>query len=189
MAVTKVGTDARDDRYEVRLYNPVGGGRYKKVIRGKRAADLHEAQMRLQLEAGGVAIPGLRTITFEDLMEHVLAARPNLAPNTVRSYRNSPRLHLYPVTRPSSGHPVPSEPLATSHDPPPEAAGQRVGAAEAHVSSFPDGSRGPWGPGAGPRRPSWNRGWLTRSSPTSAAQSAGVARRRRRALGTHHSRT
>lgn len=95
MAVSKVSADARDDRYEVRLYNPLGG-RYKKVVRGKRAAERHEAEVRTVLAQGGMAAGPSRTVNVEELMEQILAAKPNLAPNTVRSYRNTLRLHLYP---------------------------------------------------------------------------------------------
>jgi integrase len=96
VAVSKVSDDARDDRYEVRLYNPLGG-RYKKVVRGKRAAERHELEVRAVLASGGMAAGPQRTVTVEELMEQILAARPNLSPNTLRSYRNSLRLHLYPA--------------------------------------------------------------------------------------------
>lgn len=96
MAVRKLSQDARDDRYEVRLYNPLGG-RYKKVVHGKRAAERHEAEIKAVLDAGGLAPAPDRNLTVRELMEQVLAAKPTLAPNTVRTYGNTLRLHLYPA--------------------------------------------------------------------------------------------
>ena len=96
MAVSKVSSDPRDDRYEVRLYNPAGG-RYKKTVHGKRAAERHEAEIRLLLADGAMAAGPARTATVRELMEQILAAKPNLAQNTLRSYRTSLRLHLYPT--------------------------------------------------------------------------------------------
>jgi hypothetical protein len=89
----------------VRLCNPLGG-RYKKTVRGKRAAERHEAETRTVLAAGGMAAGPLRTVTVEELREQILAAKPNLAPNTVRAYRTSLRLHLYPAAvRPGGPNP------------------------------------------------------------------------------------
>ena len=102
MAVTKVSEDARDDRYEVRLYNPLGG-RYKKIVRGKRAAERHEAEIKTVLTHGGMAAAPDRNLTVAELMDQILAAKPNLAPNTKRAYGNSLRLHLYPAL---GDHPV-----------------------------------------------------------------------------------
>lgn len=62
MAVNKVSADARDDRYEVRLYNPLGG-HYKKIVRGKRAAERHEPEIRTVLAQGGMAAGPARTVT------------------------------------------------------------------------------------------------------------------------------
>ena len=96
MAISKVQPhDARDDRYYIRLYNPLGGY-YKKVVRGKRAAAQHEAEMQTRLSHGGLAGASDRSKTVRDYLEEILAAKKLLAPNTRRSYGNTTRLHIYP---------------------------------------------------------------------------------------------
>jgi integrase len=66
-------------------------------VRGKRAADLHHAEMKAKLATGGVAASSERGKTVRALMEEILAARPNLAVNSVRAYGNTTRLHIYPA--------------------------------------------------------------------------------------------
>lgn len=99
MAVDKVRkdlTDAQDNRYQVILYNPNGGSRYKKTIKGKRAALAHEAEMKVKLASGGVARTEDRGKTFREFTTEYLATR-NLGPHTRRSYRTALELHLYPA--------------------------------------------------------------------------------------------
>lgn len=99
MAVSKVKkkvSDKVDDRYYVQLYNPVDGGRYKKVVRGKRNAERHEAEMKGKLSGGGVAGAADRGKTVEIYMNEILAAKKTLAANTRRSYGNHLRLHIIP---------------------------------------------------------------------------------------------
>lgn len=97
MSVKKVDetvSDKVDDRYRVRLYNPAGGY-YKKVINGKQAAYKHEAEMKAKLDRGGVS-QDRGKVTVRELFEQIMAAKPNLAAHTVRSYGNHLRLHILP---------------------------------------------------------------------------------------------
>jgi integrase len=89
-------TDAQDHRYQVILYNPNGGSRYKKTIKGKAAAKRHHDEMVVKLRAGGVAVTEERNKTFREFSTEYLASR-NLGPQTRRNYDNALRLHLYPA--------------------------------------------------------------------------------------------
>lgn len=89
-------TDAQDNRYQVILYNPNGGSRYKKTVRGKSAAKRHHDEMVVKLRAGGVAVTEDRNKTFREFTTEYLATR-NLGPQTRRNYDNALRLHLYPA--------------------------------------------------------------------------------------------
>lgn len=96
MTVKKFSTDPKDDRYYVRLYNP-NGGQYKKIVRGKRAAQQHHDEMRAKLARRAVAPSRERGKTVRDLMTEILDAKPNLKVNTRTTYGNSTRLHIYPA--------------------------------------------------------------------------------------------
>lgn len=89
-------TDAQDNRYQVILYNPNGGSRYKKTIKGKSLAKRHHDEMAVKLRSGGVAVTEDRNKTFREFATEYLASR-NLGPNTRRNYDNALRLHLYPA--------------------------------------------------------------------------------------------
>ena len=89
-------TDAQDNRYQVILYNPNGGSRYKKTIKGKGQAKRHHDEMAVKLRSGGVAITEDRNKTFREFTIEYLASR-NLGPHTRRNYDNALRLHLYPA--------------------------------------------------------------------------------------------
>ncbi|HEU0131853.1 MAG TPA: tyrosine-type recombinase/integrase [Mycobacteriales bacterium] len=95
MTVKKWSNDPKDDRYYVRLYNPQGG-QYKKIIRGKRAAELHHAEMRAKLARGSVAPSSARNKTVHELMTAILDAKPNLRVGTRNGYDNTIRLHIKP---------------------------------------------------------------------------------------------
>jgi integrase len=89
-------TDTQDNRYQVILYNPNGGSRYKKTVRGKSAAKRHHNEMAVKLRSGGVAVTEERNKTFREFTVEYLATR-NLGPQTRRNYDNALRLHLYPA--------------------------------------------------------------------------------------------
>ncbi|MDQ1711879.1 MAG: hypothetical protein QOE45_1329 [Frankiaceae bacterium] len=95
MTVKKWNSDPKDDRYYVRLYNPQGG-QYKKIIRGKRAAELHHAEMKAKLARGSVAPSTARNKTVDELMTAILDAKPNLRVGTRSGYDNTIRLHIKP---------------------------------------------------------------------------------------------
>jgi integrase len=101
MTIRKVDpSNAKDDRYYVVLHNPAGG-QYKKVVRGKRAANDHAAEMKTKLSTGTVAVAGERTKTVAQLWEEILdAKRPMLSENTLRSYSRDWRNHI----KPAMGH-------------------------------------------------------------------------------------
>lgn len=82
-----------EDRYQVRLYNPVGR-EYRKVIHGKRAAIQHEAEMRMRI-AGGLN-PANRKTTFRAYCEQHLESRALRASTRSRYERNLER-HFYPA--------------------------------------------------------------------------------------------
>ena len=88
--------DARDNRYQVILYNPNGGSRYKKTIAGKAAARRHHDEMAVKLRSGAVAVTEDRNKTFREFATEYLSTR-NLGPQTRRNYDNALRLHLYPA--------------------------------------------------------------------------------------------
>jgi len=97
MTVSKVKKDdPRDDRYYVRLYNP-NGGYYKKVVRGKRAAAQHAAEMTTALAGGRLAASRERARTVESYLGQLIIGKATLAYNTRRTYANSTRLHIYPA--------------------------------------------------------------------------------------------
>ncbi len=99
MTLCKVGddlSDAQDNRYQVILYNPNGGSRYKKTVRGKSLAKRHHDEMAVKLRSGGVAVTEDRNKTFREFTVEYLASR-NLGPHTRRNYDNALRLHLYPA--------------------------------------------------------------------------------------------
>lgn len=89
-------TDTQDNRYQVILYNPNGGSRYKKTVKGKSLAKRHHDEMAVKLRSGGVAVTEDRNKTFRAFTMEYLASR-NLGPNTRRNYDNALRLHLYPA--------------------------------------------------------------------------------------------
>lgn len=93
----KCSAVAKDDRYYVQLYNPNDSSRYKKVINGKRNAEQHEAEMKVQLAGGATAKAADRNVTVQQFMEALMEAKPNLAANTRRTYGNHLRLHIYPA--------------------------------------------------------------------------------------------
>jgi hypothetical protein len=82
MAVTDLG----GGRFRVRVYNPnMAGKQYQKVIVGKRAADLHEAEMKSMFARAGVMDPmsgeTLSATTWESLRD--IAAREHRNVNAV----------------------------------------------------------------------------------------------------------
>jgi len=89
-------SDAQDNRYQVILYNPNGGSRYKKTVKGKSLAKRHHDEMAVKLRSGGVAVTEDRHKTFREFTVQYLASR-NLGPHTRRNYDNALRLHLYPA--------------------------------------------------------------------------------------------
>ena len=89
-------SDAQDNRYQVILYNPNGGSRYKKTVKGKSLAKRHHDEMAVKLRSGGVAVTEDRHKTFREFTVEYLASR-NLGPHTRRNYDNALRLHLYPA--------------------------------------------------------------------------------------------
>lgn len=96
MTVKKFTDDPKDDRYYVRLYNP-NGGQYKKIVRGKRAAQQHHDEMRAKLARRSVAPSRERGKTVRELMTEILDAKATLKVNTRTTYGNSTRLHIYPA--------------------------------------------------------------------------------------------
>lgn len=98
MAISKVrkdATDKVDDRYYVQLYNPAGG-LYKKVVRGKKAARDHEAEMRTKLNRGGIAGASDRQVTVEEFLAKIMASKKTISENTRISYGNALRNHVIP---------------------------------------------------------------------------------------------
>jgi len=82
MAVTDLG----GGKFRVRVYNPnMGGSQYQKVVHGKRAADAHEAEMRVKFARGQVIDPNAGKITFGKYAQEALEAR-RLTPGTRANY-------------------------------------------------------------------------------------------------------
>lgn len=82
MAVTDLG----NGKFRVRVYNPnMAGKQYQKVIKGKRAADAHEAEMRVKFARGQIIDPNAGKITFGNYAAEALEAR-RLSPNTRSNY-------------------------------------------------------------------------------------------------------
>lgn len=81
MAVTDLG----GGKFRVRVYNPNTGKQYQKVVTGKRAADLHEAEMRVKFARGQTLDPDAGKQTFGSYAREALAAR-HLAPETRKNY-------------------------------------------------------------------------------------------------------
>lgn len=95
MAVTDLG----GGRYQVRVYNPnLAGRQYNKVIVGKRAADLHEAEMKVKFAKGQVIDPNAGKMTFGRYAAEAIEAR-YLAPETIANY-----LRLLERIQPVWGH-------------------------------------------------------------------------------------
>jgi len=90
MAVKDLG----GGRYQVRVYNPnLAGRQYNKVIVGKRAADLHEAEMKVKFARGQIVDPNAGKMTFGRYAVEALEAR-YLAPETIANYlRLLERMH------------------------------------------------------------------------------------------------
>jgi integrase len=82
MAVIDLG----NGKFRVRVYNPhLGGKQYQKVVKGKRAADAHEAEMKVKFARGQVLDPNAGKITFGRYADEALEAR-RLTPSTRANY-------------------------------------------------------------------------------------------------------
>lgn len=90
-------SDAADNRYYVIVYNPNGGGQYKKVVRGKRAAEHHEVDMRARMRGGAMAGATDRRTTVRQLLDQLLASKRTLAASSRVNYRHALDAHVYPT--------------------------------------------------------------------------------------------
>ena len=82
MAVKDLG----GGKYQVRVYNPnLAGKQYNKVILGKRAADLHEAEMKVKFARGQILDPSSGKQTFGSYALEAIESRL-LVPQTRANY-------------------------------------------------------------------------------------------------------
>ena len=84
MSVRKVNADPKDDRYWVRVYNPTGKD-YRKIVKGKRAADAHEAEIKARFTSNDFIDPHAGKVTFRQYARRVIDSR-DLAPRTRVTY-------------------------------------------------------------------------------------------------------
>jgi integrase len=84
VSVRKFSDDPKDDRYWVRVYNPQGRD-YRKIVKGKRAADAHEAEMKTRFTSNDFIDPHAGKTRFRPYAEAVINSR-NLKPGTRVAY-------------------------------------------------------------------------------------------------------